>query len=251
VNLNQIPDSDLSLGSALTKLVANPFYGIITDPTSTLSAKTVQYGQLLRPYPQFLNVTASFAPVGHSTYQALQFSVERRFKAGLAVLFNYTRSKAIDNAGESNSSIGVVANVYQDNNCYACSRSVADQYVPNNLKLAFTYELPFGAGKPLVSRGLAAQAAGGWSVSGFLTANSGFPVAVTSPNNSNSFGGGITETPMATGISTQVAGDPQIKDGGLYFNPAAFVQTPAYAFGNVRSTCRMCWRRVPITGICS
>jgi hypothetical protein len=29
-NLNQLPDSALSLGSALTQLVPNPFYGVIT-----------------------------------------------------------------------------------------------------------------------------------------------------------------------------------------------------------------------------
>ena len=34
VNLNQIPDEALALGSQLLQLVPNPFFGVITDPTS-------------------------------------------------------------------------------------------------------------------------------------------------------------------------------------------------------------------------
>ncbi len=64
IQYNQIPDSDLALGSKLISVVANPFYGVITDPSSTLSPATVQYGQLLRPFPQFLNVKASMSARG-------------------------------------------------------------------------------------------------------------------------------------------------------------------------------------------
>ena len=38
--------------------------------------------------------------------------------------------------------------------------------------------------------------------------------------------------PDATGISPVLPGGPQITNGGLYFNPAAFVQTPSFQFGN-------------------
>lgn len=59
VNLNQLPASAQLLGSGLLEVVPNPFAGVITDPTSILSRPTVQRGQLLRPYPQFQNLTAS------------------------------------------------------------------------------------------------------------------------------------------------------------------------------------------------
>ena len=51
---------------------------------------------------------------------------------------------------------------------------------------------------------------------------------VTSPNFSNSFGGGSGMRPNATGLPTDVPGGPQIVNGGLYFNPA--VQTPPFQF---------------------
>src|SRR5690606_37327917 len=65
-NLNQLPLAQMALGSKLNQQVANPFYGHITDPTSTLSRETVTLGQLLRPYPQFLDVIAQQTPIGHS-----------------------------------------------------------------------------------------------------------------------------------------------------------------------------------------
>jgi len=39
--------------TTLTNLVANPFYGVITDPKSSLSAPTIAYNRLLRAYPQY------------------------------------------------------------------------------------------------------------------------------------------------------------------------------------------------------
>ena len=39
--------------------------------------------------------------------------------------------------------------------------------------------------------------------------------------------------PMATGVPAALPDGPQICDNCLYFNPAAFTQTPQFAFGNV------------------
>ena len=57
-------------------------------------------------------------------------------------------------------------------------------------------------------------------------------MAVSSPDNSNSFDIGPFR-PDATGIPAALPGGPQIVDNGLYFNPAAFVRTPQFQFGNV------------------
>jgi hypothetical protein len=37
---------------------------------------------------------------------------------------------------------------------------------------------------------------------------------------------------VVPGVSANLPGGPQIKNGGLYFNPKAFTQTPAFQFGN-------------------
>jgi hypothetical protein len=226
VNYNQISDGNLALGSKLNSIVPNPFNGVITDKTSLLSAPTVQYGQLLRPHPQFQNMMAT-SSVGQSTYHALQLSVEHRFSQGLALLFAYTHSKMFDNVGDY-----LTTAQFQDNNCPSCDRSISPQDLANVIRLSGQYELPFGRGKPFANQGLVSQIVGGFTVGSFFTYDSGLPVAVSAVNTSNSFGGGTSMRPNATGVSTHITGGRKITNGGLYFNPAAFIQPPAFQFGN-------------------
>jgi hypothetical protein len=220
--LDQLPAADLALGTQLTQTVANPFYGYITNPSSSLSLKTVQYAQLLRPYPQFTALNQVVAPVGYSSYQALEVKFERRFSTGFAILFNWTHSKSIDNVGE-NTSIS---------NCFSCDRSLSAFDTPNAANLSMRYELPFGTGKKMLSHGLAAKVFGNWALAGIYTYSSGLPVAVSSPDNSNSFDIGPFR-PDATGASAALPGGPQMVSNGQYFNAAAFTRTPQFQFGNV------------------
>jgi hypothetical protein len=231
VALNQLTPANLALGSQLLKTVANPFYGYITDSTSILSLPTVQYAQLLRPYPQFTGLSASQAPFGHANYHALELKVERRFAQGLAVLFNYTRSKAIDNVGELGSFLGQSAG-FNNTYCFSCDRALSYLDVPNYMNLSVSYELPFGVGKKWLHSGWVGRAAGNWSVAGIYSYATGLPVVVTSPNNTSAFNTGV-QRPNATGQSAALPGGPSISDGGQYFNAAAFVQTPQFQFGNV------------------
>jgi len=235
VNYNQLPDSALSQGAALLQPVANPFAGVITDPTSMLSRPTVPRGPLLRPYPHFLNVTANAVAAGHSTYHAMQLSVQRRFDSGLALLLAYTKSKVIDNVGET-SLVGGDITGFMNNNCYRCDRSLSFQHVPDVLRLSLRYELPFGPGRRYWTQGFAARMLGGWSVASFWTRDNGLPVRVTSPNDSSSFGGGGVFRPTATGQPARLSGERQFADGAAYFNTAAFTRTPAFTFGNVSRT---------------
>ncbi len=229
--LNQLSPDKLALGSELLKTVPNPFYGLITDPSSTLGLATVQYAQLLRPYPHFTAVNAVVTPSGHGSYHALEVKAERRYAQGLAILFNWTHSKSIDNVGEIGGSFGQSSgfnNLY----CFSCDRALSYLDVPEYVNLSVRYELPFGIGKRVFNRGFAARALGNWAVAGVYTYASGTPVIVTSPNNSNAFNSGI-QRPMATGQPAALSGGPQIADNGKYFNAAAFYQTPQFQFGNV------------------
>ena len=49
------------------------------------------------PFPQFTGLEQINSGVGHSTYNAGQLTVEHRVRQGLAVVFTYTYSKALDN----------------------------------------------------------------------------------------------------------------------------------------------------------
>jgi Carboxypeptidase regulatory-like domain/TonB dependent receptor/TonB-dependent Receptor Plug Domain len=228
VQYNQIPSQFLSLGTQLNETVPNPFFGVITDPTSTLSRSTVTRGQLLRPYPQFTGAAANQAPVGHSTYHAMQMRVERSFSDGLAMLFAWTHSKLIDNVGDFGGFLG--AGGFNNNNCFSCDRSLSFYDIPDILRLSLRYELPFGVGKPRLNRGALARVAGGWATAMFFTWDNGTPVQLTGPNDSNSFGG--SQRPDATGVPARLD-DPRLEDGALWFNPDAFRRAPQFTFGNV------------------
>ena len=240
-NYNQLPDADLAQGSALTATVANPFAGVITTATSSLSKPTVRAFQLMLPHPQFTTMTSYLESRGHSTYEAMQVTVEHRFSQGLSALVAYTHSKMLDNVADFFSFLS--GGGFQDNYCASCDRSVSAQDLRNVLRASGQYELPFGKNKPFVNKGAMAQVAGGWSVGSFFTFDDGLPVQVTSPANAvnsvNVFGASATIRPMVVpGVSTAVPGGRHIAIGGPagtvseYFNPGAFSATPAYTFGN-------------------
>jgi hypothetical protein len=59
----------------LTSLVANPFYGVITNPTATsYNQPTIQLNLFLRAYPEYANVGGYRAElnIGDSSYHSLQ-----------------------------------------------------------------------------------------------------------------------------------------------------------------------------------
>jgi len=228
VQYNQLPDSQLSLGTQLLQTVNNPFAGYITDTTSTLSRPTIQRGQLLRPFPQFTGMSASQAPVGHSTYHAMQMRVERRFADGLALLFAWTHSKLIDNVGDFGTFLGPAG--FTNNNCFSCDRALSFYDIPDVVRLSLRYELPFGVGKPRLNHGVMARVLGGWSAATYFTWDNGTPVQVTGPNDSNSFGG--SQRPTATGQPAHIDSREYV-DGAKYFNSAAFSRSPQFTFGNV------------------
>ena len=232
---NQIPDSDLAMGSSLTATVNNPFYGVITDTSSTLSTKTTTANQLLRPHPQFLNFEVINSGLGHSTYNAAQFTVEHRMKQGLAVLFAYTFSKALDNVGEMTSVAGTYTG-FQDVYCPRCDKSRSDQDETHVFRWSTSYELPFGPHRQFLTHGFWGQVAGGWTVATIYSFDSGRPLAVSATNNSHSFSGGGYRPNVVPGISPVLQGGSphgsRLKAGATYFNPAAFVQPANFTFGN-------------------
>src|ERR1700731_413922 len=97
-NLNELdPSIVASMGNKINQLVSNPFFGIAAIPSSSVLAQpTVQLGQLLRPYPQFLNVTRFSFNGGSSDYHSFTAEAEQRFSHGLSVPVTYVDSKLID-----------------------------------------------------------------------------------------------------------------------------------------------------------
>jgi hypothetical protein len=227
--INQLPPQLLSLGEQLLAPVRNPFYGAVS--AGALAGATVPLGQLLRPYPQFLDVFAVQPPAGMSTYQALHVTLERRLSQGLQALVSFTAAKYLTTTeGYENwaaANAAVVRNWYDT----ALEKSLMSDDVPRSLVASFIYEIPVGHGKRVDPSSKVVRAiASGWQVAGIATMKAGFPLSVTTAtNNTDSFGGGQRPN---------LIGDPHVADPTIdrWFNTAAFSQPAPFTFGNVART---------------
>jgi hypothetical protein len=135
--------------------------------------------QALRPFPQFCNTIAGLNEnKGSSTYHALQVKAEHRFSKGLWALLSYTNSKLITNADNAESLLNPT---YFSPFEVSRNRSLAIEDVPQALNIAYSYELPFGRGKPWLSQGgLLNAVLGGWTFNGVYRVQSGIPFQISS-----------------------------------------------------------------------
>jgi hypothetical protein len=226
--INQLPPEALALGTRLQQLVPNPFFGLIETP-GVLSAATVRYGQLLRPYPHFGNLTIFNPAVGQSIYHGLSLKAERRFGAGIGFLASYTFSKNISDAPAT---IGTAVG-HQNTYNRAADRSVVEDDIPHRLVGSTTWELPFGRGKQFGNNWnrLGDAILGGWQLNGIVTLQSGLPLAFnTNPATLNALGG--RQRPNATGIDANTSGRVQDRLNN-YLNPAAFTIPEPFTYGDV------------------
>jgi hypothetical protein len=230
-NINQLTVDQLSLGSALTKRVPNPYFGEIPR-SSSLGDPTIPQGQLLKPFPRFTNVTLYRNNVGNTNYHALQVKLEQRFSSGLSFLISYTRSKLIDEASsvfDATIFTGPVANFpVADSFNRKLERDLSTGDIPNVFVASYTYELPFGPGRRLNPGGFAGKLVRGWELAGVVTLQSGLPIAVTQATNFNAFAGFGTQRP------NRVA-DPELpadqRSTAEFFNIAAFTVAPQFTIG--------------------
>lgn len=206
-SINQVPDADLA------QVAANP-----------------KLAQSLRPFPQFANVQLLDANIGASKYNGVNVGFKKSYSKGLQFQANYTWSKFEDNADGRNELAG-----------YPGDNSFTDQYNPrarwglsgndirHRLILSTLYELPFGRAKRF-DPGSAAlnQVVGGWTVGTIAELHTGTPLSVVDAvNNTGSF---------SDGVRPNLVGNPILstdkRSHAEWFNTAAFVQNPAYTFGD-------------------
>ncbi len=236
--LDQLPDQFLSLGNALLTNVPNPYYGLVTSTGSPLAQKTVQEGQLLRPYPEYNGVNFAGQGIGDSTYNSLQVQATKRFSGGNSILVAYTHSKLISNTDtitgwlESGGTGG-----YQDWNNLRAEKSLASFDTPDRLVVSYVLDIPVGHGRKYManSNGLVNAVIGGWGVQGVTTLQTGFPLHFsTNSNTTNSFGGGQRPN-VIVGCDKSISGGITNKLNE-YFNTACFSQPAAFTFGSESRT---------------
>lgn len=241
-DLNTLDPKYLSMGTALTNQVANPFQPFVS--IGTLSSAKVAQRQLLLPYPQFLSVQDINDPYGESTYHSLQAKLVKRMSGGVTFLAAYTWSNLISNVNAQEAPIGTTDNTgVQNYYDLRGERAVSELDQPHNLVVNVTADLPFGHGRRFLGHSNAAvnKIIGGWKMSGILTEQSGFPLTFSS----SGVGAGNRPDPVP-GVDPRIHGSRsnQLITGSCtsctgtkgWFNKAAFQQPVAYNFGHIGRT---------------
>jgi hypothetical protein len=161
---------------------------------------------------------------GEATYNALQLSATRRFRAGFTggVQYQYSRNRGTT---QGSNEAATTQNTFDYNTEYG----INPQDIPHTFNGSLTYLLP-GTG----------MWTGGWRVGGILNARSGVPINVTisRPDNLTVSGVSVTNIPGGNSRGTQrpdlVPGvDRYLKDGVRWLNPAAFATPQPGTFGNL------------------
>src|SRR5262245_20208117 len=191
-NFNQLHPLYLSLYG---DLLSSPISSVLTNPILVSSGFKLPYAgyptnlqltQALRPFPQYSGVSGDTLS-GHSTYNALETSLEHRFSKGLYASASYTFSKWL------NAVAG--ADVYTKQT----DKVIAGTDRPHIMTFSYIYELPFGKGKPfLANMNKAANGVfGNWTVSGVHRYQSGNPIGIGCGQ--NLFGAGSARCSLVPG----------------------------------------------------
>ena len=230
-NVNQVDAKYLSLGTLLNANInsaAAQQAGIpLPYPGFTGTVR-----QALRPYPQVLNVVTRQDKLGSSVYHSFQTRVQKRFASGLQYLLSYTYSKMMTDIPASLEQLP--GSQIQDAGNRSVEWAIAPFDTPQNFWFSAIYELPFGTGKPFLSRNVIARhALGDWSISAVLNYQSGLPLRVTQNNRLLLFNSSQRPDRVlgqeARNDVTYDDFDPAID---RLFNPAAFTDPGASRFGN-------------------
>jgi hypothetical protein len=132
--------------------------------------------QALQRFPQYCNgIIGLNENLGSSTYHSFQLKLEKRYSAGLYMLFAYTHSKLLTSATGTPQATSVSSGIispYQ----WQRNKSYANDDVPNSTTLAFVYELPIGKGKRFLNNaGPFNRLLTGWEITSTMKYSSGTP----------------------------------------------------------------------------
>jgi hypothetical protein len=237
-NINQVHPDFLSLGSSLNQVVSNPFFGVIAS--GPLAAPTVARQQLLRPYPQFLNVTRNLPAFGNNSYHSLQMKFETRSWKGLTTLIAYSWARNLGDIGP-----------YQNHYNRRIERGPMAFDTPQRLTTTISWDLPVGRNRAIgagMNRVLDG-AIGGWNIAMFNTFQSGFPLTFTTVANTLLLSGAGALRPDVVGNPMEGISGSHKQRLTRYFNTQAFAQPANFTFGNAPQ--RASWLRNPGMNNCN
>ncbi len=205
-----------------------------TPCPASLASGTVYYPSGAPLANPSLANTTTWLSEGLSSYNALQVDVSRRFSHGLQIRGAYTWSKSLDDGTALNSSVGANAPGFV---MYPAKPKLdwgpANTDARHIAVVNSSYELPFGAGQKFLGglHGAAQKLAGGWTISGIETLQSGFPF--TPQLGFNPTNNGDSRNPIRPSWNPAFTGQRIPGTPNQYFNPNAFVLPAPGTYGNL------------------
>jgi hypothetical protein len=183
--------------------------------------------QLLRPYPQYTNITSAVAGWANSSYHALQVKIEKRYSQNLTLLVSYTYSKMMDSGvgtfgGETLGGGGI-----QDWNNLAAEFSPSTLDQTHRLIVNAVYSLPFFRQQ----NGFVGHILGGWQLGVIGSFYSGSPLGISSAVN-GTFAQSGGQRPNWNG-ENPAEDHPTLSE---WFDTSVFSTPAAYNFGNTPRT---------------
>jgi hypothetical protein len=204
------------VGSKGTNLLTTSYLNLINPATGT--------------YPN-----AAFGQVEYrgnhnsSSYEGFVASLQRSYTHGLLLSANYVYSHEIDQGSAG----GGDSDFPQNPACLSCERASGDFDVRQVFNATSVYELPFGAGRALLSQpGFISALLGRWSLAAILTARSGLPVNVTEDRASTSVATGYTTNQRPNRVPGVSLTPPGGKSINNWINPTAFALVTGSGYGN-------------------
>jgi hypothetical protein len=247
---NQLPPSALALGSVLngtvTSQAALPAAAVAMGARYPYgnTGQSVAVWQTLTPFPQLLNGSTAGAwdaPLGFSTYNALQVQLNKQYSSGLSWVANYTFSKSLSNVTNlylGGSGAPMIATNLR------LQKSISSYDQPQVVKIGVGYELPFGKGKPVGSHWnpVVNSIIGGWKLQYIGNYSSGTPLAfgANSPDSSTnlSTNRALLTNPSGVGLGVpfnsanfNAALIGVSNPSNVYLNTQYIKQPAAYTFG--------------------
>jgi trimeric autotransporter adhesin len=253
VNINQLDPKYAALGAAaLSQQVPNPFFGVAAAGPLSASAM-LSRAQLLRPFPQFLNISDRQISEGVNRYHAVVVEwTKRPSRGGLGGRASYTYSVLKDNQiGETNfytnNGNGIPLNNYNyiasmpactTTNNAACFNPLAEYQngvldVPHRVIISPVWQLP----SPARTSGIANLLAAGWTAAAVINIQSGFPIGVAQSDNLGLLGNAQRPNTV-DGVDRGTPGDLADRlasadhPTSAWVNPAAFTTASPGTWGN-------------------
>jgi hypothetical protein len=163
--LSQSQFYDPVLTAQYNASVANPYFGILPGPSTSLNTSSkIGLSGLLWPYSEYTSVTQQLIPGGSANYNALLVRVEKRMNNGLQFNVNYNYSRNLGAQSQLNTG-----------GALWYGETASD--FPHSLHLTGMYMLPFGRGKRFMNTNskLLDEVVGGWEIATIWSFDSGTP----------------------------------------------------------------------------